>query len=681
MGFKKQYPDKIVLFRMGDFFETFGDDAKKTAKILNITLTARDKSKDSIALAGFPHHALNQYLPKLIQAGQCVVIVDQIEDPKVAKGIVKRAVTRVVTPATIDGNIASEIKNVYLMSIYTLKKELAVALLDITTGEFKYTVVQNTQQNLESIIVSNQPSEVIVVSGAKDIVVGEIPIQIVPKSFQNIKYCEEIVKKRFATSTLESLGIDSDVATVSIAMILEYVSETQKMEPAHLQSPKRFNMNNSMVLDRSTVRNLEVVYNAYNQTPTDSLLSVIDNTQTLMGKRLLFSWILSPLLSKESIDQRLNIVEVFFKNNELLNSVRNILDGINDIERIVGKIGLGRVNGRDMKALQISLEKVLELNSGLKDIKQIEFVSPKDLEKIKSIIDLIEQSISESPPTTIMEGGIIKSGYDKEVDEIREISGNSKGWLEDFEKSERERTGITSLKISYNRVFGYYIDVTKTHQSKVPSDYIRKQTLVNSERYITEALKEKEEIILNAQGKLSTLEYNIFTKIRDSILEYIPLLQDISYQIAKVDVLSGFAFLAKMKGYCKPIVHDFGESNGILKIVNGRHPIIESISGESFISNDTSLNLKNERMIILTGPNMSGKSTYIRQVATISLLAQIGCFVPADSCEISMVDRIFTRVGASDDLSKGRSTFMVEMDEAANIINNATKYSLVILHI
>ncbi|MDD3474550.1 MAG: DNA mismatch repair protein MutS, partial [Candidatus Dojkabacteria bacterium] len=423
----------------------------------------------------------------------------------------------------------------------------------------------------------------------------------------------------------------------------------------------------------ATIRNLELVTGAYSGNIKDSLFSVINTTQTRMGSRLLYHWILNPLIDKKNIDERLDMVDSFVNDHDKLNKIREELSSINDIERIVGKIGLGRVNARDFNALQTSLESALNISRILKN----KYITQVDL--INQIIEDIDKAISDTAPNSITEGSIIKTGFNKEVDELREIAGNSKGWLKKFEQEEKEKTGITSLKIDFNKVFGYYIEVTKTHQSKVPERYIRKQTLVNSERYITEELKEKENIILNSQEKLYELEYKLFVEFRESFLDKLELLQDIGRKIARLDVLSSFAHLAITSNYCKPQISDIGENDGIIDIQDGRHPIVENFIQEDFISNNSYLDFKSSNMNILTGPNMSGKSTYIRQVATIVLMAQIGCFVPAKSANISIVDRIFTRVGASDDLSSGRSTFMVEMDEAANIVNNATKYSLVVL--
>jgi len=433
-----------------------------------------------------------------------------------------------------------------------------------------------------------------------------------------------------------------------------------------------------MILDKATVRNLELTNNYYLGTMENSLFSILNNTNTRMGTRLLYGWILNPLISKKEIDERLKIVEVFFQNENLLDPVREKLEGINDIERIVGKIGLNRANARDLKALQVSLQNSLDILDDIGNPLKFKY-SELDNEFYKELVKKISKFIVDNPPNTISEGGIIREGYSKEVDELKSLSMNSKIWLREFEEKERKSTGISSLKVSYNNVFGYYIEVTKSHYSKVPDRYIRKQTLVNSERFITEDLKEKEEIILNAHERLSLLELKLFNEFRETLLPNLEKIKELSKKISYIDVLSNFAYTAKQLDYVKPEISEMGENDGIIHIEKGSHPIIESFDKSSFISNNTDLSSKEGNMCILTGPNMAGKSTYIRQVATIVLMAQIGSFVPANKAEISIVDRIFTRVGASDDLSRGRSTFMVEMDEAANIINNASKYSLIVL--
>lgn len=673
MKFKKQYPDKIVLFRMGDFFETFGDDAKTASKVLNITLTARDKKSNPTPLAGFPQKAIDQYLPKLINAGYCVVVVDQLEDPKLAKGIVKRGVTRVVTPGTLDGEQANDLKNSYLAAFFREKNSLGVSLCDMSTGELLVMQLPFSAENIDAVLSSYDPVEVLLIDGSNGLEFGNIPVQFVDKGLRNMEFAKEIATQFYKVKSLESLGLSKNAQLVSVGMILKYIEDTQLCNPTHIEKPREVNINGKMILDKPTIKNLELVANSYSGSVKGSLLSVVDNTKTRMGGRLLYHWILNPLIEKKSINDRLDVVERFVKDRELLSSVREELSSVSDIERIIGKIGLGRVNARDFNALQTSLDAILRVNTILKD-KYIPHIS-----LIKEIVRSIDTAIADNPPVLITEGGVIKDGYNEKVDELRELSGSSKGWLKKFVEEEKKKTGITSLKIGFNRVFGYYIEVTKTHQEKVPERYIRKQTLVNSERYITEGLKEKEDIILNAEEKLSELEYKLFCEFRDGFVSKLSKLQEIGKRVARLDALSGFANLAITSDYVKPMIYDLGEKEGIVDIQDGRHPIVENLLEDDFISNDTTLDFRENNMCILTGPNMSGKSTYIRQVATIVLLAQIGCFVPASSASISIVDRIFTRVGASDDLGRGRSTFMVEMDEAANIVNNATKYSLVVL--
>jgi len=679
LGFKRQYPDKIVLFRMGDFFETFGEDAKIASKVLNITLTKRDRKANATALAGFPHKAIDQYLPKLIEAGHCVVVVDQLEDPKLAKGIVKRGVVRIVTPGTVDGDQANAIHNSYLAAFHFSKKNVFVSLADISTGEFLLLNEGKGNGYINSVLSAYNPVEILLIEGESNESLNHLPVQFLDKGLKNIQFSEALVKDFYNLKNVESFGLEKDSeSVVPVAMILKHIEVTQLMNPTHILKPKRVSLDSTMILDRATIRNLELVSNAYSGGIENSLFSVLNRTNTRMGTRLLYAWVLNPLINKKEIDDRLSVVEKFFENEDTLNEVREKLDGINDIERIVGKIGLNRVNARDIKALEVSLLNSIEiLDLAEKKLK----IKEKDLDRdfFNELAKKINRTFVEDPPLVITEGGIINKGFNEEVDRLRSLSGDSKEWLKEFEEKEKEETGIPSLKIGFNNVFGYYIEVTKTHFDKVPDRYIRKQTLVNSERYITEELKEREDIILNAHDKLSALEYKLFNEFRESLLPSLEKLQKLSQVIAKIDVLSNFAYVAQDLDYVKPEIFEMGENDGIIKIEKGRHPIVESLSSEDFISNDTELSLTKGGMCILTGPNMSGKSHISRQVATIVLMAQIGCFVPAHSASISIVDRIFTRVGASDDLARGRSTFMVEMDEAANIINNATKYSLIVL--
>lgn len=689
-SFKQQYPDKILLFRMGDFYETFGNDAIRAAKILNITLTSRDKNSDPTPLAGFPHHALDQYLPKLVNANESVVIVDQIEDPKLAKGIVKRAVTRVVTPGTLDGDHASQIKNSYLMALFACKKELGVALIDVSTGQFQVTSTQNSNDQVQNLISSFSPAEILIIDGNGQFNIGTVPVQIVEKYLANEAESQKIVTQFYKTETLNPLGLELGSAkTTAVAMVLHYILETQRTNPEHIQTPEQISLAGTMVLDSATIRNLDLVANSYTGQITNSLFDTLDATETRMGRRMLYSWILNPLLDLELINQRLDTVELL-RNFDGLDTLRDILKNISDVERIVGKVGLNRANGRDIKALQYSLENSLKINElfrGADGASSLKFNELFEFEKLfnekggnlKELIKLIDLTIAENAPNTITEGGVIKTGYNAEIDELRAISGDSKGWVKSFAEAEKAKTGIPSLKIGFNRVFGYFIEVTKMHTDKVPDSYIRKQTLVNCERYITEELKEKEDIILNAEGKLATLEYKIFSEFRLEILKYINAVKRLGNEISKLDVLAGFARISIDRQYTRPTIYEKGTHDRILKITAGRHPIIERLTQEPYISNDTILYGDKHRLAIITGPNMSGKSTYVRQIALNVIVSQIGCPIPAMGMEFAIVDRVFSRIGAADDLSQGRSTFFVEMEETANILNNATVDSLIVL--
>ncbi len=680
-GFKRQYPDKIVLFRMGDFFETFGEDAKVASKVLNITLTARDKKQDPTPLAGFPHHALNQYLPKLVKAGHCVVIVDQLEDPKLAKGIVKRGITRIVTPGTLEEDESSYTKNIYLVSFSRIKNTLGVGVIDISTGNLKVCDCPFSSENIEKILNSFHPAEVLLLQDEKDIGLSGQLIQFLEEDDY-----EYILKNFYKVKNLNSISLKKNLPSfVSAGMILKYVAETQKANPEHISKPEFFNLDGTMYLDSSTIRNLDLVVNSATGSREGSLISIIDESKTNMGKRTLYHWLLNPLLDYKEISRRLDIVEYFFKNATLLNDVRDLLSGVNDLERLVGRIGLNRANARDYKAIEFSLLEIEELFFKLRGLNKkysifsSELFSSKKENSLKSLILRINEVIKDDPPLLITEGSLIKDGYNERVDELRNISGTSKNWVREFAIQEKEKTGIGNLKIGFNRIFGYYIEVSKLHQSKIPDEYIRKQTLVNSERYITEELKEKEDEILNAEGKLSELEFELFQEFRNETLVYLEDIKKVASQIGFLDVLQGFAYCAMQNDYVKPVVFNIGKNDKTIDIKKSRHPVIEILSDEDFISNDIFMNSKSRQMNILTGPNMSGKSTYIRQIALAVLLAQVGSFLPASSAEITMVDRVFTRVGASDDLIRGRSTFMVEMDEASNILNNSTENSLVIL--
>ncbi len=685
-SFKKQYPDKIVLFRMGDFYETFGEDAKIAAEVLNITLTTRDKNDDPTPLAGFPYHAIDQYLPKLIEAGHCTVVVEQLEDPKQAKGVVKRGVTRIVTPGTLEGEFASRERNPYLMAIAQYKKVLGVSICDLSTGELLIGEVQDDKSLLSRVINSYDPVEIVIDPSKTNLHFENLQVQFqeIPKigDRSNNEYIEDF----FKIQSVNSLGIENDPTIIaSLSILLRYIEETQKMKPQHIQIPLFISLTNTMVLDRSTIKNLDLVRNSYTGTDKETLLSTIQNCKTSMGKRELYFWVLNPLIERNSIANRLTVVELLYEDQVLLNEIRESFSFISDIYRLIGKIGLNRMNGRDMNSLESSMKGFIDLSQLLKRNEKLinTLLNSKKINELVEIADNIRQSIEntivDNPPLLITEGKLIKNGINNEIDEIREQSVDSRKWLKELEQKERTTLNIPSLKVRSNKVFGFYIEVTKTHVDKVPQHYMRKQTLVNSERYITEELKQKEEMILHADEKLGSLEYEEFQKLRNSLIPYLDDLRTIASLITKLDILAGFADTALMFSYTKPIILEKEDKGGILKIVEGRHPVVERLISDQFITNDTNLGIDKDRMMIITGPNMSGKSTYIRQVALITLMAQIGSFVPAKEVELSIVDRIFSRVGASDNLAQGRSTFMVEMEEAANILNNATSNSLIIL--
>ncbi|WKZ31261.1 MAG: DNA mismatch repair protein MutS [Candidatus Dojkabacteria bacterium] len=691
LGVKRQYPDKIVLFRMGDFYETFGDDAKLASKVLNITLTTRDKATDPTPLAGFPHHALDQYLPKIIKSGHSAVVVDQLEDPKLAKGVVKRGVTRVVTPGTLDGDLADSRKNPYVMAVVQDKEKIGVAFADLSTGEFKITEIPLSRDSLNSLIAAHDPVEILLPDSETSLKFNEIPVQLISAAESKPAAAEKTLKEFYKAKSLDSLFIaDYKLAARAASMLISYILDTQKMNPEHISRPQYFSTQGTMVLDRATIRNLDLVQNSYTGQSHDTLLEVLDDTRTVMGRRMLYSWVINPLLNLHEINERHEVVEYFHNDFELLNEIRKLLSEVSDTERIVGKVGLNRASARDLKGLQLSLQNMLQISDRLAEhselLEKFKFAQLFSDEKlpINSLITRLDSTISDSPPTTISEGGIVKAGYSPEVDELRSLAGSSNSgqkneWVQEMVEVEKAKTGIPSLKIGFNKVFGYYIEVTNAHIDKVPGYYIRKQTLVNCERFITDELKKKEEVILGAEERLFKLEYNIFQELREELLPYLTAIKQLSHETGKLDVLAGFANIARSNLYIKPIMHDFGVRDGVLKIAGGRHPVVEKISDDEFVSNDVDVTIMGNRMAIITGPNMSGKSTYIRQIALIVLMAQIGSFVPANDAEISLVDRVFSRVGASDNLSQGRSTFMVEMEEAANILNNATENSLVIL--
>jgi DNA mismatch repair protein MutS len=677
---------------LGDFYEGFDRDAEKLAKILGITLTGRGKGEKRIPMAGIPYHALDQYLPKLIAAGEKIAIAEQVEEPQAGK-IVERKVTKVITPGTItDEKSLKASKNNYLMCLAKQsdrKKTIwGASLTDLTTGEFKvFEVSQNS--NIEKIpreivdfVFKKLPNEILIPDNYSRLIKSAFSgfqITQYEDEYSTLPKARNVLSEQFKVKNFKGFGIDEMTSgLIAASEIISYLRETQKRSIDHFNKIQKEELSEFMQLDEATVRNLELLENANSSNSLNSLFNILNECQTPMGQRLLGSWIVSPLLSKEKLEMRLHAVDELLNSSSKLNLLRHELSQIYDMERIIGKIGLGSVNGRDLKALESSLQKILNLESiELKPssiiLKNL-FKKVNNFSEISYIIDLVRNAVQEDPPVTITEGRIFNDGFDKELDRLRTISRNGKDLIKDMQAREVQETGITSLKIKFNSVFGYYIEISKSNLGKVPETYVRKQTLVNAERYITEDLKKFEEEILGAEEKIIKLEYELFTKLRNDIAQFIPSLQEISKMISILDVLSNFAHLAKYHNYARPVIAD----NKIFRIKGSRHVVVERITEDAFITNDLEFD-KNKNLMILTGPNMSGKSTFIRQIALISLLAQIGCFVPAKSAELPIVDRIFTRVGASDNLSKGESTFMVEMNETANILNNATDNSLIIL--
>ena len=684
---KEEYKDCILFYRLGDFYEMFFEDALTASKELEITLTGKDCGLEERApMCGIPFHAAENYLNRLVQKGYKVAIAEQVGDPKLTKGLVKREVIRVVTPGTIfNSGALDETKNNYLMSIVYVDRTFGVSIIDVTTGDF-YVTEFNDSQTLFDEVYKFTPSEIICndafyVSGA-DLTQLKEKLGFTISSLENWYFndvdCKKVLEKHFATIGLQGLGLgDYEIGMISAGALLQYLYRTQKSEMSHITTIRPYTTGRYMIIDTSTRRNLELTETLREKNKRGSLLWVLDKTKTAMGARLLRNYIEQPLIEKKGIIERQGAVEELCNNYILREEIREYLNPIYDLERLMGKICYQSANPRDLVAFRSSLEMLPHI----KHILQ-EFETPllsnlgSQLDTLEDLYQLIESSIDENPPLALKEGGIIKEGYNEEADKLRRSKTEGKVWLSELETRERERTGIKTLKIKYNKIFGYYLEVTNSFKGQVPSDYTRKQTLANAERFVTEELKELEEIILGAEDKLFGLEYELFCTIRDTIAKEVLRIQKTAKQLAQLDVLASLSTVAEKNNYTKPAINE----RGVLEVKNGRHPVVELMTqNDMFVSNDVYLDNGNNRISIITGPNMAGKSTYMRQVALITLMAQIGSFVPADSANIGICDRIFTRVGASDDLASGQSTFMVEMTEVANILRNATKNSLIVL--
>ena len=683
---KEANPDTILLFRVGDFFETFEEDAKTASKVLGITLTKRaNGAAEDVPLAGFPHHAIDSYLPKLVRAGYRVAVCEQTENPKFAKGIVKREVVEVVTPGVaLSDKLLDHKKNNYLLSVY-IKDEIAgIAFSDISTGE--YFVFEVIESDFLQQIDSIAPSEIVIQKKEKDYLIpliaknnSSVRITKLDDWIFNYDYARELLLNQFGTATLKGFGVENlHHGIIASGAVLNYLQDTQKVNLGHLNRLTLYNPSEYMILDSSTKRNLEISYTMQEGNREGSLISILDKTTTAMGGRLLKKWVSAPLRDLEKIQKRLDSVEELLKDKSKRKKIVTELKEVGDLERIISRVCTGRANPREIVALKSSLKKIPSLKEYLSQFK-VETLSriKTGLDSLEKLVDKIQSAIIDNPPAAISEGGIIRNGFSPELDDLREIAFHGKDWIAKLQKSERERTGIPSLKVSFNKVFGYYIDISNAHKDKVPDDYIRRQTLVNSERFITPELKDYEDKILNAEEKIYELESELYDEIRKTAAADAVAIQNNARMIALLDCLISFAECAENYKYTKPEITEGAE----LEISEGRHPVVERIlpPGEKFTPNDCSMTNESEQIIILTGPNMAGKSVYIRQVGLIVLLAQIGSFVPAKRARLGIVDRIFTRVGASDNITSGESTFLVEMQEAANILNNASSKSLILL--
>ena len=688
---KKQHEDAILLCRVGDFYEAFFEDAELISRLLEIALTSRSHKNQKTPpppMAGIPHHALDSYLYKLVKAGHKVAILDQTEDAKVAREenrLVKRDVVRIVTPGTVTDPKALEHKtNNYLLSIYHQKDIYGIAIADLSTGEFQVTELTDASR-LWAEIYRFAPKECLFSETFEnEEVFDQLRVELkttlnfLPDWRFDYDTARTELLHHFRTISLDGFGCEHlSTAICAAGALIYYLNETQKQEVEHILSLHTYTLTDFMVLDADTQRNLELCANIRDGSTNGTLLEVLDQTVTSMGGRKVRQCLLQPLLSIDEIEERLDAVDELKTQINQQEELREALAQMSDIERLITRISLGSVNGRDLHSLKGSLQLIPDVKQVLQEFQTSLLTSlNKDLNPMTELVELIEHGIHPNPPATIREGGIISDGYNAELDELRQIVGQGRAWMATLQEEERKRSGITSLKIGFNQVFGYYIEVTKPNLNMVPEHYIRKQTLRNSERFITPELKEEEAKVLNAEDRIQSLEYELFCEIRDEVAKSTEVIQRISAVIAMIDVIATFAYCASKYNYVKPAVVDTDE----IIIRDGRHPVVEQIfTQEGFVPNDTLLNCNDEQLHIITGPNMSGKSTYLRQTALIVLMAQIGCFVPTAAAKIGLVDRIFTRVGASDNLVMGQSTFLVEMNETANILNNATDKSLIIL--
>lgn len=678
---KEKYPDAILFYRMGDFYEMFFKDAIIASKILDITLTSRDKNKeDSIPLCGIPYHAASSYIQKLVDQGYKVAICEQMEEASKDKGIVRREVIRVITPGMVlEDDYLQPKANNFLMAISLGEERFGLAILDASTGDFLATEV-NTAQSLLDEVMRIEPKEIIFPETAKE----QAPAKHLMKAFPHALYSPlppEVFDGERSRERLKAFSLlppeGKNQALQAVGAILFYVEETQKVQPGHLSRLEFYQVQDYMVLDETTRKNLELFENLATRSRKGSLLEILDETVTSMGGRMLKRWLSSPLMDLDKINERLDKVSELKEKDVSRQRLRENMRQVKDIERLSARISLGIANARDLVGLESSLNLLPEIKSIISPLEHESFKRYlQELDELPEIKNLLERAIEDNPPITLKEGGLIKKGFDSTLDRLREISREGKRWIADLETKERMRTGISSLKVRYNKVFGYYIEVTKPNLPSVPSHYMRKQTVSNAERFITQELQEYETQVLNAEEEKETLEYQIFLQVLEKVSAEVPKIQRIAQALAEIDVLSALAEVGERYGYNRP---QFNEGDS-LAISEGRHPVLERMGlEERFVPNDLALNSEDRQILIITGPNMAGKSTIMRQAALISIMAQIGSFVPAKEANLCLVDRIFTRVGATDDLVRGRSTFMVEMEEVAHILRNITPRSLILL--
>ncbi|MBI1287465.1 MAG: DNA mismatch repair protein MutS [Flavobacteriales bacterium] len=678
---KAKYPDALLLFRVGDFYETFGQDAVRASKVLGIVLTKRANGKAShIELAGFPHHSLETYLPKLVRAGHRVAICDQLEDPKTVKGIVKRGVTELVTPGvSFNDNVLEQKSNNFLCSLHFGEQRIGIAFLDISTGEF--LVAQGNELYIKKLIKNFEPSEILFRKSYRTHfheTFGDGHCTFTMEDWvYTIQFGTEILNNHFGTKNLKGFGIAHlEEGVIAAGAALQYLTDTQHSKTAHIGSLSRIEEEKYMWVDGFTAANLEIL--RPNQPDGKCLLDILDRTQTAMGSRMMKRWVAFPLKERSQIEKRLESVEALLKSEKSRNDLCTSLNNISDLERLASKLSTGRINPRELLSLGRSLAEIPAIRDILNTLQTIGFKEISSMINPCSLaLEMIETSISEEAPVNISKGSVIRDGFNTELDELRQLAFSGKDYLVGIQKRESEATGITSLKIGFNNVFGYFLEATNAHKDKVPDTWIRKQTLVNSERYITEELKQYEEKILGAEEKIQVLETRLYQEVLSDLQQFVISLQQNAQLLAQIDCLVSFAEVSEENQYVRP---QFSEES-VIQIKDGRHPVIEKSLpiGESYVSNDVYLNNQTQQILIITGPNMSGKSALLRQTALICIMGQMGCFVPAKSATLGLTDKVFSRVGASDNLAQGESTFMVEMNEAASILNNMTSQSLVIL--